>query len=419
MPKDKHHAKAARTGPLHMLQTVCIAVIAASLFVVAMIGSASAYFTDTATVQVETITAASEFKNQNTSGQSDPEGDTPAVMDEADTTDADTVEPTPEATEQPTPEASATPSPTPEASATPTPTPAAEPTATPAPSAEPAPEASAEPTQQPTPEPTTEPTPQPAADTESQADPAPQDAGTLADPVSFAASTRTAHRAPQKQTTLELYRGNVQVAQAFDLPNMLPGDTAEKEYTINVSHRGTVTLYFSAAPRDAAAPLAGGLQLTVTCNGVQLYSGAFTDVPAILPVEIPGTAADTADAMTYRIAVALPTSAGNEYQNLTMTADLNWWVDEIAPTPAPTATPQPGTTPAPADTASGSTPGQLSRVPHDPATGKPDFIKALAALPQTADGFPLGVLVVLLAVSAAALACLLLAKRKGDNREHK
>ena len=413
MPEPKRKA---------LLRALCLAAAGSALFASLYVGSTSAYFTDTATVQVETITAASEFKNQNTAGQSDPEGDTPAVVDEADTADADTVEPTPEATEQPAPEASATPTPTPEVSATPTPTPAAEPTATPAPSAEPAPEASAEPPQQPTPEPAAEPTPEPAVTTEPETATAPQDAGTLADPVSFAAPIRTAHRAPQKQTTLELYRGNVQAAQAFDLPNMLPGDTgdtAEKEYTVNVSHRGTVTLYFSAAPRDAAAPLAGGLQLTVTCNGVQLYSGAFADVPAVLPVEIPGTAADTADAMTYRIAVALPTSAGNEYQSLTMTADLNWWVDEIAPTPAPTATPQPGTTPAPADTASGSAPGQLSRVPHDPATGKPNLIKALAALPQTADGFPLGVLVVLLAVSAAALACLLLAKRKGDNREHK
>ncbi len=226
-----------------------------------------------------------------------------------------------------------------------------------------------------------------------------------ADPVAFAAPARTAHRAPQKQATLALYRGNASAAQAFALPNMLPGDTAEKEFTVNVSHRGKVTLYFSAGPDDAAAPLAGGLQLTVTCNNTQLYSGTFADVPAVLPVDVPGTAADTTDAMTYRVTVALPTSAGNEYQDLTMTADLNWWVDELAPAP--------GTDPAASDSTatSGGTTGQL--------TGKPGFVKALTAMPQTSDSFPLAVVVVIMAVSAIALAALVIAKRKGDDHERK
>ena len=228
---------------------------------------------------------------------------------------------------------------------------------------------------------------------------------TQADPVAFAAPARTAHRAPQKQATLELYRGNASAAQAFALPNMLPGDTAEKEFTVNVSHRGKVTLYFSAGPDDVTAPLAGGLQLTVTCNNTQLYSGTFADVPAVLPVDVPGTAADTTDAMTYRVTVALPTSAGNEYQDLTMTADLNWWVDELAPAP--------GTDPAASDSTatSGGATGQL--------TGKPGFVKVLTAMPQTSDSFPLAVVVVIMAVSAIALAALVIAKRKGDDHERK
>ena len=202
-----------------------------------------------------------------------------------------------------------------------------------------------------------------------------------------------------------MYRGNASAAQAFALPNMLPGDTAEKEFTVNVSHRGKVTLYFSAGPDDAAAPLAGGLQLTVTCNNTQLYSGTFADVPAVLPVDVPGAAADTTDAMTYCVTVALPTSAGNEYQNLTMTADLNWWVDELAPAP--------GTNPAASDSTatSGGATGQL--------TGKPGFVKALTAMPQTSDSFPLVVVVVIMAVSAIALAALVIAKRKGDDHERK
>ena len=371
-----------------LLRALCLTAAGSALFASLYVGSTSAYFTSTATVQVADIQAGTW------AGQSDdPEADAPVFLDE------ETIAPDTQLAAAPTPAARTAEEP----AATPSPT--AEPTATP----EPTPTATPEPTAEPTPEPTAEPTPEPTVTPEATAAPetksAQSEKTTQAGPVAFAAPARTAHRAPQKQATLELYRGNASAAQAFALPNMLPGDTAEKEFTVNVSHRGKVTLYFSAGPDDAAAPLAGGLQLTVTCNNTQLYSGTFADVPAVLPVDVPGTAADTTDAMTYRVTVALPTSAGNEYQNLTMTADLNWWVDELAPAP--------GTDPAASDSTatSGGATGQL--------TGKPGFVKALTAMPQTSDSFPLAVVVVIMAVSAIALAALVIAKRKGDDHERK
>lgn len=371
-----------------LLRALCLTAAGSALFASLYVGSTSAYFTSTATVQVADIRATDTWPN-NAGRSDDPEADAPIFLDE-ETIAPDTL-------------LAATPSPTAEPTATPEPTP----TATPEPTAEPTPTpaATAEPTPEPTAEPTPEPTVTPEATAAPETKPAQSGETTQADPVAFAAPARTAHRAPQKQATLELYRGNASAAQAFALPNMLPGDTAEKEFTVNVSHRGKVTLYFSAGPDDAAAPLAGGLQLTVTCNNTQLYSGTFADVPAVLPVDVPGTAADTTDAMTYRVTVALPTSAGNEYQNLTMTADLNWWVDELAPAP--------GTNPAASDSTatSGGATGQL--------TGKPGFVKALTAMPQTSDSFPLAVVVVIMAVSAIALAALVIAKRKGDDHERK
>lgn len=385
-----------------LLRALCLTAAGSALFASLYVGSTSAYFTSTATVQVADIQAAATWPNKT--GQSDdPEADAPIFLDE------ETIAPDTQLAAAPTPtartaeEPAATPSPTAEPTATPEPTP----TATPEPTAEPTPTpaATAEPTPEPTAEPTPEPTVTPAATAAPETKPAQSEKTAQAGPVAFAAPARTAHRAPQKQATLELYRGNASAAQAFALPNMLPGDTAEKEFTVNVSHRGKVTLYFSAGPDDVAAPLAGGLQLTVTCNNTQLYSGTFADVPAVLPVDVPGTAADTTDAMTYRVTVALPTSAGNEYQNLTMTADLNWWVDELAPAP--------GTDTAASDSpaTSGGTTGQL--------TGKPGFVKALTAMPQTSDSFPLAVVVVIMAVSAIALAALVIAKRKGDDHERK
>lgn len=385
-----------------LLRALCLTAAGSALFASLYVGSTSAYFTSTATVQVADIRATDTWPN-NPGQSDDPEADAPVFLDE------ETIAPDTLLAAAPTPaartaeEPAATPSPTAEPTATPEPTP----TATPEPTAEPTPTPAA--TAEPTPEPTAEPTPEPTVTPEATAAPETKSAQsgetTQAGPVSFAAPVRTAHRAPQKQATLELYRGNASAAQAFALPNMLPGDTAEKEFTVNVSHRGKVTLYFSAGPDDVAAPLAGGLQLTVTCNNTQLYSGTFADVPAVLPVDVPGTAADTTDAMTYRVTVALPTSAGNEYQNLTMTADLNWWVDELAPAP--------GTDTAASDSTatSGGTTGQL--------TGKPGFVKALTAMPQTSDSFPLAVVVVIMAVSAIALAALVIAKRKGDDHERK
>ena len=371
-----------------LLRALCLTAAGSALFASLYVGSTSAYFTSTATVQVADIQAGTW------AGQSDdPEADAPVFLDE------ETIAPDTQLAAAPTPAARTAEEP----AATPSPT--AEPTATP----EPTPTATPEPTAEPTPEPTAEPTPEPTVTPEATAAPetksAQSEKTTQAGPVAFAAPARTAHRAPQKQATLELYRGNASAAQAFALPNMLPGDTAEKEFTVNVSHRGKVTLYFSAGPDDVTAPLAGGLQLTVTCNNTQLYSGTFADVPAVLPVDVPGTAADTTDAMTYRVTVALPTSAGNEYQNLTMTADLNWWVDELAPAP--------GTDPAASDSTatSGGATGQL--------TGKPGFVKALTAMPRTSDSFPLAVVVVIMAVSAIALAALVIAKRKGDDHERK
>lgn len=375
-----------------LLRALCLTAAGSALFASLYVGSTSAYFTSTATVQVADIQAAATWPNKT--GQSDdPEADAPIFLDE------ETIAPDTQLAAAPTPAARTAEEP----AATPSPT--AEPTATP----EPTPTATPEPTAEPTPEPTAEPTPEPTVTPEATAAPetksAQSEKTTQAGPVAFAAPARTAHRAPQKQATLALYRGNASAAQAFALPNMLPGDTAEKEFTVNVSHRGKVTLYFSAGPDDVTAPLAGGLQLTVTCNNTQLYSGTFADVPAVLPVDVPGTAADTTDAMTYRVTVALPTSAGNEYQNLTMTADLNWWVDELAPAP--------GTDPAASDSTatSGGATGQL--------TGKPGFVKALTAMPQTSDSFPLAVVVVIMAVSAIALAALVIAKRKGDDHERK
>lgn len=108
-----------------LLRALCLTAAGSALFASLHVGSTSAYFTSTATVQVADIQAGTW------AGQSDdPEADAPVFLDE------ETIAPDTLLAAAPTPaartaeEPAATPSPTAEPTATPEPT--AEPTPTPA-----------------------------------------------------------------------------------------------------------------------------------------------------------------------------------------------------------------------------------------------------------------------------------------------
>ena len=111
-----------------LLRALCLTAAGSALFASLHVGSTSAYFTSTATVQVADIQAGTW---PNKTGQSDdPEADAPVFLDE------ETIAPDTQLAAAPTPaartaeEPAATPSPTAEPTATPEPT--AEPTPTPA-----------------------------------------------------------------------------------------------------------------------------------------------------------------------------------------------------------------------------------------------------------------------------------------------
>ena len=111
-----------------LLRALCLTAAGSALFASLYVGSTSAYFTSTATVQVADIQAGTWPNNP---GQSDdPEADAPVFLDE------ETIAPDTQLAAAPTPaaqtaeEPAATPSPTAEPTATPEPT--AEPTPTPA-----------------------------------------------------------------------------------------------------------------------------------------------------------------------------------------------------------------------------------------------------------------------------------------------
>ena len=113
-----------------LLRALCLTAAGSALFASLYVGSTSAYFTSTATVQVADIRATDTWPNN--AGQSDdPEADAPVVLDEEtiapDTVLAAASAPATLTAEEPaaTPFPTAEPTATPEPTAEPTPTPAA------------------------------------------------------------------------------------------------------------------------------------------------------------------------------------------------------------------------------------------------------------------------------------------------------
>lgn len=122
---------------------------------------------------------------------------------------------------------------------------------------------------------------------------------------------------------------------AMTASGMLPGDSEEKTFTVTVKHRKTATVHFEArlandSVIDATTgrKLSDGMNIKVVQGTNTLYNGSIaglttaTSRPAV-DVEVPGSR--TTD-LPYTITVSLPTSAGNEFQNKTLTIDLKWWL---------------------------------------------------------------------------------------------
>lgn len=208
----------------------------------------------------------------------------------------------------------------------------------------------------------------------------------------------TAKRQPAPNSTsisLEMIRSNPQEGYAFQVDNMFPGDAVQKGFFINVSHTGTVKLYFNAALQDGTDPiLASGLRISITRSSDLLYDGPFSGVSG--PYVWTLTPSDEADHETipYIIKVYLPTSAGNDFQNKTLVADLQWWVED-----------------ADQPTRNNLTPWVVT------PSGKPDIPKTIQTIAQTGDTFPLVLLAVVCLAAFIGLIVLILRRRKDDRHE--
>ena len=170
-------------------------------------------------------------------------------------------------------------------------------------------------------------------------------------------------------TDLKLYMGRADEEEAFNVPNMFPGDSVSKTYFLKVYYRDSITVHFRAAVRPGYEKLAEVLMCRVEVDGSTLYDGLMKNMPSSLPYKIKSPKTE----LKYTITAYLDTSVNNDYMNKDLVADFRWWVEKQE---------QPNLT-----------------------------------LPKTGDDFPLVTLLCVMAVSAGLFLVMMAWKRKKEKRD--
>ncbi len=140
----------------------------------------------------------------------------------------------------------------------------------------------------------------------------------LAMGLSATAFAAEAHTDPVRLNTPDA-SGNV----PFYAPNLFPGDAETRDFTVRVSHREPITLYFHADIRPGSEKLAEVMMVKIELPeaAAVLYDGLMRDMPSALEHPL---AADEKEVL-YRITAYLDTSVGNDYQYQSLIADFRWW----------------------------------------------------------------------------------------------
>lgn len=136
-------------------------------------------------------------------------------------------------------------------------------------------------------------------------------------------------QAKKQEPTISLYRNHAEDVVPFQVDNMFPGDTVEKDYVVEVSYQGSVTVHFHTSVRIGDELLADALEcrIQLTNSGQVLYDGPVENMPESVTCVLNSDTVST-NRLHYIITVYLDTSADNRYQNQTLIADFRWWVDD-------------------------------------------------------------------------------------------
>lgn len=203
---------------------------------------------------------------------------------------------------------------------------------------------------------------------------------------------------------LSLHNKNPDENVPFQMTNMFPGDSETHYYRVNVSYTGTVTVSFQATAREGDVELAEALEARIRLMNTDqmLYEGTIADMPQVDHVLTAGSETKTEE-LFYEITVGLGTDVGNEYQNLSLTADLAWWA-EGADSPTEPSGPDGGDEPT---VPSGPDDEDESTEPSEPGGGEPESDVSeggsLTAPPRTGDESRVMMWLAALSVTLAAM----------------
>lgn len=131
------------------------------------------------------------------------------------------------------------------------------------------------------------------------------------------------------EITLKLYSLHPEDNAPFNVENMLPGDSATQNYTLQVSYKGNITVKFKATVLPGYEKLAKVLKIRVELpqSGELIYDGLMRDMPRFVAVSRSSSSSKTEE-LLYKITTYLDTSVGNEYMNAELTADFMWWAED-------------------------------------------------------------------------------------------
>lgn len=131
--------------------------------------------------------------------------------------------------------------------------------------------------------------------------------------------------AAEEAVSISLNRRNPEENVPFQLSNMFPGDSKSQYYSVTVSYTGTITVSFQATVEGGSEKLGEVLMAKVRLmnTGKVLYEGSIAEMPE-LESELTTDKKAQTDELCYEITISLGTEVGNEFQNKTLTAALNW-----------------------------------------------------------------------------------------------
>ncbi len=133
---------------------------------------------------------------------------------------------------------------------------------------------------------------------------------------------------------IELYRGQSADNDAFNAQNMFPGDTVTKYYCLKVYHRAYVAVRFDVTDITETKSLGNILNIKVTKynedgSGEEVVcNDSFNNIKGTTYNTVFSVNATKETIAYYKIEVSLPTSAGNEYQGASLSADFNWYAED-------------------------------------------------------------------------------------------